>query len=708
MPKLMLTALALLASMSFPAQALVQCSLTAVPLQTSSEGLAEPIGDVLLRCAGGAPNAPLTGTLRVSVGRRVANYIDAAAGRFGGITLSQEVASGFFSLLPVSVRLVDNAVVFEGLNLTMSPQGSFGLKVSGIRAEAGGTTFAVLQFSGNEQLLVSTFQTTVAFSQPGLYGTMLAAVSSAAGPMTPTYLDFSNMVASQAPVATVRVAEGYATSFVPWRMDPDITNGTRLLVKLTGVPEGSRVIVPEAIAGSSTLQMTTSGALAGGPTPGLYNPNGPRSLLLVRVRGALPDGSGGFASWIAGPGPQTLFDVRDAMVSGGTAWAVYEVADANPSLIESAQIPIWLFTSMERANTEVVVRPTVSLAPVSDKPGSVADAPIPRFRLGAVVGDDCELVGDCTASYWPRMSATPVREASFNGASGGEAQSGHVLVKNEGNGLLEWRVTVRYRSTTGWLSVEREAGFNNYTLRYDVNPKHMPPGTYEADLVFTQGGAPRGGPVQVVIPVKLVVTAALPPPLPRPVIENVVSPATGWGGPAAPGALAVIQGKNFLDLSAVTVGGKTARILLVNPTNLTIEIPADAPLGRIPVYVINLDQQSQAYMLETMAVAPGLVSMLNHDDQPNGEQSPVWAGKALQLYVTGLRLAQAPLYVKIHDVWMEATAEASGQTGIDLVRITVPDYFPTMSTAVLVCGRAPGLEGVCSYPRDAWVRAALP
>lgn len=706
MPKQILMGLAMLAAACVPAEALVQCSLTAVPLQTSSEGLAEPVGDVLLRCAGGSAGGVLTGTLQVSLGRRVANYIDAAYGRFGGITLSQEVAPGFFMVVPVSVRLLNNSVVFEGLNLTMSPQGTFGLKISGLRAEAGGTTYAALQFSGNEQLLVSNFQTVVAYSQPGLYSTTLGAVSMGAGPMAPTYLDFSNMVASQAPVATVRVTEGYASSFVPWRLDPYVTNGTRILVKLTGVPEGSRVIVPDAVAGSSALQPTTTGVMGGGPTPGLYDPTGQRSLLLVRVQGAEADGSGGSATWLPGTGPQTLFGVRDALVSNGTAWAVYEVMDANQALVENAQIPIWLFTSLERANTPVVVRSTVSLAPVSDKPGPVEDAPIPRFRAGAPVGNDCQIVGDCEASYWPRMSVTPVQEPAYSGPSGGPAQAGYVLIRNGGGGLLEWQVTVRYRGTTGWLTTEREAGFNNFTLRYDVNPKNLPPGSYEADLVLQQAGAPLGTNAEFVVPVTLVVTAALPPPLPRPVIKDVVSPATGWGGPAAPGSVVVIQGSNFLELSTVTVGGKAARVILVNPDSLTVELPVDVPLGRAPVYVINLDQYSQAFSLETLAVAPGVVFALNENDDRNGEQSPAEAGKALQLYVTGLRLAAPPLWVKIHDVWMEASAEASGQAGIDMVKITVPDYFPTMSTAVLVCGQAPGQEGVCSYPRDVWVKAA--
>jgi hypothetical protein len=125
----------------------------------------------------------------------------------------------------------------------------------------------------------------------------------------------------------------------------------------------------------------------------------------------------------------------------------------------------------------------------------------------------------------------------------------------------------------------------------------------------------------------------------------------------------------------------------------------------VTVYVANLDRVSQANFVEVIPVAPGMLYALNDNSERNGAQSPVTAGKALHLYVTGLRQANAPLYVKLHDLWMEAAAESSGQSGIDIVRITVPETFPTMYTAVMVCGQATGYEGVCSYPKDVWIKA---
>ncbi|MBI4890106.1 MAG: IPT/TIG domain-containing protein [Acidobacteria bacterium] len=698
--------LAIVGLLTMPAKAIVQCTLTAVPLQISSEGLAEPVGEVMLRCAGGQPGGALKGTLQISLGGKVANAINAQYSSWGGIPQMHEYAPGMFVALPVTVQLRESQVIFENLNVAMDVFGMISLKISGIRAEAGGTTFASMQFYGNEQLFVPTPTVTVAFSKPGLLASLIPAVLRMSGPITPTFLEYTNLVATHAPMVSVRVTEGFGASFVAWSMDPNTTNGTRILVKLTGVPAGSRVIAPDAVAGSSALQPTTTGDMGGGTAPGLYDPTGVRSLMLVRVKGSDANGAGGFVSWVVAPGPMVPSTASDMNVQDGTAWAVYEVQDQNKNMVENAQIPIWIFTPLERPNVEAVVRPTVSLAPVSDQAGSIPGAPLPRFRRGAPVGQDCELVNDCTASYWPKLTVTPVQEASYSLPSGGPAQAGYVTVRNDGGGLLEWKVAVRYRSATGWLTADRTSGFNTLNMRYDVNPKNMAQGTYDAELVYEQANAPVGANATVVIPVKLVVTAPLPPPLPSPTIQEVVNPATGWGAPAAPGAQVVVKGTNFLEQSTVTIGGKPAQILGINADSITAIVPVDVALGRALVQVFNLDRFSQPYAIEVWAVAPGLVSMRNENGALNGELAPANTGSTVELAVTGLGQAVPPVWVKIHDVWTQETPEPAGQAGMSLIRIKVPDYFPTMSTVVMVCGQVPGQEGVCSHPKDIWVKAA--
>ena len=82
---------ALFAMMAVPASADMQCNLTGVPLQVSSEGLAEPLGAILLQCGGGPPNGVLTGSFQIFISRRVANSLT-ETGNYLGITLSQELS----------------------------------------------------------------------------------------------------------------------------------------------------------------------------------------------------------------------------------------------------------------------------------------------------------------------------------------------------------------------------------------------------------------------------------------------------------------------------------------------------------------------------------------------------------------------------------------------------------------------------------------
>jgi len=696
-------AAAILVSAMMPARGMVQCALTAVPLQINSEGLAEPLGDILVNCSGGPSNGVLSGTIQVSSLQRVANFVDAANGNSGGVTLSQEVTGGYIPL-PVSIRLLNNSVLIEGVNVQMSPQGTFGLKISGIRAEAGTPIRASLQFSGNEQLLVQSPQVTVAEAHTGLYASIEGVIASGRGPETPPYLDYSNMVASGAAEATVRVTEGHAAAFGPWNFTSSASNGTRILIRLSGIPEGGRVYAPDAIAGSSAAQPTSTRLTGGGVFGGMYNPVGDKSLLLSRVNGGQPDGSKGFAAFIAGSAPMALFGVGEIQADKGAAYVIYEVMDANSALIESAQIPLWIFLPLDRHTDRARVTATVHFAPLSETPGPVEGAAIPRFKQVAVAGD-CDVLNDCAAAYWPHLQVTPPTDTALTLPSGGFTQTKYVVLRNVGGGILEWRAQIRYRSATGWLTSFTNSGVGNYSWRYDVIPKDMAPGHYEADLVFQMVNSPTGRTEERVVPVTLDVTNPLPPPVPVPSIRAIVSPATGWVTPVAPGALAVIQGANFGEQSSVTVGGKAARVVVMSAQELTVEVPMDAAIGRVNVLVANGERVSPAFPLEIASVAPGMLFAQNEDNVRNSSENPVLAGKALQIFFTGTRLASAPLTVKLHDLYFEVTPEAAAQTGVDVVSITVPDYFPTMYTAVLVCGKVAGAEMVCSYPRDVWIKS---
>jgi uncharacterized protein (TIGR03437 family) len=209
-----------------------------------------------------------------------------------------------------------------------------------------------------------------------------------------------------------------------------------------------------------------------------------------------------------------------------------------------------------------------------------------------------------------------------------------------------------------------------------------------------------------VVPVVLEVSTALPPPVPVPVIREVVSAATRWGMPAAPGSLITLLGSNFEERTTVTIGGKTAQVVLAGPEEMTVEVPPETLPGGAVVIATTLDRVSQGSWIDIVPVSPGTMAVLNGNGEPNLPDRQAEAGKQLDIFVTGIRLAQQPVTVKIQDRYLDAVPSASGQVGVDKVSITVPDDFPTMPSAVLVCAQYEGAEPVCSHPKDIWIKAA--
>lgn len=691
---------------ALPATAATQCALTATPLLVASEGLAEPIGDILLSCNGGTPLGVIKGALQVSLSQKIANAID-DNGNLQGITFSIQTPIGYTDV-PVTVRPLETSILIDGFQFNMTAQGTFLAKVSGIRAQASGNTRAYLQFLANEQLPIPSPIITVATSQTALYGVTLAAAVYGTGPAIPEYLDFDNMMASGAAMSSTRVTEGFGAAFVR-RTTGDMTNGMRIVVTYAGVPAAARLFAPDAIAGSSAATPTSTGQFGTNPTGGLYNPLGGRTLLLVRVRGAQPDGSGGFVVWSPSTGPQTLFGVGEVDYQGPAPYLVYEVVDTNPAILESAQIPLWLFLPTDQYIDGGTITQTLSLGPLSSTAGSFTGAAIPRYQA-SVVSNDCKLVGDCEATYYPKMEITPTRTPEdFIAPSGSAAQSGYVLVHNIGGGLLEWRVLPRYITGQNWISVSPAKGTNNATVRFDVLPKDLPEGDYEADLAFQNLNPFTGATSELVVHVRLTVTARLPdqpPPPTPPIISNVVTPSERYGIQFAPGSLVVVTGSNFDAQTTVRVKDHPAAIVSASATELTIQIPIDLTPGSANVVAYNSGVASAPYAVDLIPVAPDLLSIQNEDGATNTADQPADTGRTLQILLTGINAAITPVNVNLHDRWFFVTPVTTDQPGVSKVTIPVPEDLPTMQTEAKVCAQfASTDDGVCSFPRAVWLRA---
>ena len=207
------------------------------------------------------------------------------------------------------------------------------------------------------------------------------------------------MIAAGSAYASARVTEGYATAFSAREAGAD--TGVRIISHYSDFPAGARLLVPDVIAGSTAPQPTSTGDFGSAASAGSYAPAG--SLLLVRVLNTDANGAGGTLAY-TGPGTPPFGAVSDVELAGGAGIAVYEVVDANPGVIENAQIPAFLGLAPGGSYT-AITKQDLRLGPVSTvRYGASATAPVPRF-LGGSAGSDCTLNGDCDGSYLPKLGA---------------------------------------------------------------------------------------------------------------------------------------------------------------------------------------------------------------------------------------------------------------------------------------------------------------
>lgn len=700
-------AAACMAALAPRAEASFQCSLAGSPALITKGGLAEPVGDIVLACSG-APGQSARLTLGVWLDRTVSNAPASLGDGVTGVGLWLDSDSPP-RLLTTLARLQGAVLYFETVTVTANSSGSLLLRVSGVRAEAGDIVRAGVLVLADVTFLLANFSVVVGVPNAGLLATALDAAACWAGPPLPQTLDWPGVLAQQPWTGAVRISEGFSSSFRP--MDPFTPGGgaTRILVRLEGLPPGSRVFAPDGVAGSNAVQPTRSGRFGQPAQPGMYLSGPPRSLLLGRVAQADSNGAGGTA--VLGLSPASLTGVGEAEVRQTEAWLVYEVLDADPSALETAEIPLWIFTPVSRVNEPVIVRIRAMLAPLSDQAGPVAGAPVPRYQLVPPL-PDCSLLGDCGASYFPALEVVPSVTTEFAAASGGKAISAALFVRNRGGHFVEWKASVKYLDGDGWIVLQGTGGLSEGSFYYLLDPKELSPGEYRAEIRFDQLNSPTGNNAIIVIPVRLVVTAgppAPPPPPqnppapPKPEIWSALSVPSDVAGPLAPGGLMRLTGRFFVPETSVTVAGLAARVLDAQPDSLLVEIPVETGPGPAEVVAANEGQAGEPFRIHLLPAAPSVVSVLHADGEANSEAAPAAAGSEVRLVVTGIARADEPAWVNIHDRWSEARREPGGAPGVHTLRVVIAEDLPAMMTAVRVCVTAAGIDSICSHPRPIWI-----
>ncbi len=361
------------------------CATSAAPSNIRLEGLTERVGDIVYTCTG-APNSTITVNLTVTLNTNISNRIS-SGNTLTGLIFTIDNGSGPQPILTPAMLAGPSTLVYNGVALTFSPQGSLILRLAGIRANANNASLAnqpiVASLSGG--LVLSSTQLVVGAPQRGLYVSYSTEIVCAQnGSPLPDTTNFANLISAKTAFASTRITEGFADAFGP-RSAPANLNadtGERFIIQYSGFPSDATLYVPDVVAGSDAIRPTAGGDFGPPASGGTYAPVVNGSLLLARVRGANANGAGGtpvFVPGAIGSGTVTFNSVSQLPIVNGSAYVVYEVVDANPSAVESAQFPTFLGLPFDGSRNASETSEVAYFAPLSTVVDASSTEPLPRF-----------------------------------------------------------------------------------------------------------------------------------------------------------------------------------------------------------------------------------------------------------------------------------------------------------------------------------------
>lgn len=678
------------------------CTTTAAPVIMRAEGLTERIGDILYTCSG-APSSQLTVNLSVQLNTGITNRLS-SGNTVTGPVLTVDNGSGPQAVTVQPILQSPNNLIWNGVPLQYSAQGKLTIDIAYIRANAtglpaGGQIVAQLSMSSGS-LLITQSSLVVGAAELGLYASYSSQLICAqSGSPLPSSTGFANWLLAGTAFASTRITEGYAGSFAPLSFsDPTAGTGTRFIARYSGFPAGARLFVPAVIAGSDAAQPTAGGDMGVPASGGAFAPSAGGSLILELIAGADANGAGG--GFVYAPGAiesQAMsFDrVTELQISNGSAYAVYEVISSNPFTEETAQFPTFLGLAPNAVSTAVQTFETVSFAPASGVTSASATDPIPRF-VGAVPPNDCGIIGDCGASYFPQLTVGTM-SLEYTLPAGGLNQTQYVPVNNTGGGILYWTAAVSYTNGSGWLAIQPTSGTNNGTVRIDATAVNLGVGTYAATLTIDGGQAGRR-----IVTITLTVTAPVPAGPQISMVENAASFAQV---PVVPGSLTTIMGSGLAGNNvSVTFNGLPATISYNSATQINLLVPSGLGALTSAQLVVTVDGAISAPVTVQVAqFEPGIFAgaVLNQDSTVNGMGNPAAPGSVIYFYATGLS-GSGTITARVGS--MELTdlyyaGPAPGYPGVQQINLVLPAGVSGVTIGLYACGTSAGVE-VCSvgYP----------
>ena len=648
------------------AQSGLNCTANAVPALVRMEGLAERLGDIVLNCSVSPTYGSIAFNLTVFLNVNITNKLSAANTVDAQLLIdtgSGPVATGIGPNLTGQ-----NVIVFP--NVSVPANGNVSLRISNLRgaatqADRPGAIVALLAANGPSPILVNNSPLTIGFPQRGLLATHASTFFCGASPL-PAALSFMNLLGQGTRFVSSRITEGFGDAF---------QKGTRVVVRYAGFPAGSKLYVADAIAGSSAAQPTAAGDLGGLPSPGSYGTTAAGSLLLVRVANPDANGAGGT---LLNPAVNSVSEVP---LTAGAGQAVFEVADANPSAVESAQITSFLGLDTRPDTTQASV--AVSFGPVSAVAVADATSATPRF-LALNPPSDCTALRDCDAPYFPKLLVDAPQPLTFDAFAGSAFQIRYIRIVNTNGGLLNWNAVLTYKSGMNWLRLDQTYGVRNSTIRLDALPEVLTPGTYEASLLIDAG--PVAG--SRTLPVSIRVTQLA---LPSPQVRSAVNAADNTTPALVAGSIGTLYGSAFAGSKVdLTIDGAAAPILFSNDTQINFLIPVALGIRKSAAAVVTVDGRASApravdLVESAPAIFPG--AALNQNYERNSAQQPASTGSIMQVFLTGLGVREAS--VKVHDRVLTQpyyAGPAPGIPGVQQVDFAIPEDLPSITTTFVICG----------------------
>ena len=688
--------------------ATLNCNPTPVPAIVHAEGITERIGDLVFSCSGGTPGAALTVDLFLFLNVNITNTLTSAASNtLTGISFTADNGLGPQPIASPATLTGLGTLVFNGVNFTLSSTGSVTLRITGVRAAANQLDFnlsksvqVLIGLNPSTEFSIPVDQVVVGQPESGLYvgfsGKLIC--TQTGSPQAQNAGSFASFLAARSAFTSTRVTEGFAASFGPLS-DPQNMNantGTRIWVQYSGFPPGATLYVPTVVAGSDATQPTAGGDLGVPASGGKYTPGPSSTLLLSLVPYADANGAGGTPAYLPGiPGSGTVsFDaMSEVTLTNGSGIAVYEVVDSNDSVQESAQFPTFLVLPPNGNGTTTITSENVSLGPISTVNVATATDPIPRFQQ-ITPAADCTILGDCDATYFPRLTVLET-SLSYTAQAGGLTTTNYVQVHNSSGGLLQWTASVTYTNGSGWLNVSPTSGENDGTIRVDAVPGTLAPGTYLATLTINAG--PMAGTKNVAI--SFVITA---PTIQPPSIQSAVNAATFASGPLVPGSIATVFGSEFSGQNvSVAFNNIPGQVLFSNATQINLVVPASLGTAASAQIIVSVDGVASAPLTVSLApFAPGIFAngVLNQNYSLNSSKQPAAPGSVIQVFATGLS-GTGVITAKIGSEVVTQpyyAGPAPGFVGLQQIDLILPTDLTGNTVNVSVCGGPTVAQVVCS------------